>query len=281
MNNKYKLRNSPLEVKKMNRPILTMLAVAAVLLVNIQYADAEPLVLEGVYGNNEIFLSIDENDSNIIVLNTPDKDVFVFDSIVNYPSVGEFTMTNDMHNLKLEATPLMDESGYRIQVTINGETERFVGKILSDAEEQTVIENDCKFTANIDKSVRQMGEDIQVFGFVHPDCDTHDLWDSYKVRVKVVDMNGKLVQDDWIPEARLLVDESDRPSLYEFDAIIQEVGVRLQEDRNTGKNYHVYPNNYYVSIPQLNSIHFELGVVYQVQVSYGDMVVSHNFIIIE
>ena len=96
-------------------------------------------------------------------------------------------------------------------------------------------------------------------------------------------MNGKLIQDNWKPKGRLLIDEADRPSLYEFDANIQaeSKGVRLQEDRNTGKNYHVYPHNYYVSIPQLNSIHFEKGMVYQVQVSYGEMVVSHNFIIIE
>ena len=58
-------------------------------------------------------------------------------------------------------------------------------------------EQPCKFTAHIDKTIRKFTDRIQVFGFVHPNCTTHDVWDSYKVNIKVVDMKGNVVDDNW------------------------------------------------------------------------------------
>lgn len=142
-------------------------------------------------------------------------------------------------------------------------------------------EQPCKFTAYIDKSFRKFTERIQVFGFVHPNCSTHDVWNSYKVHIKVVDMEGNVVQDNWKSKARDNIDKNERPSLYEFDAVIQETGVRLAQDENTARHYKVYPNQYYTSIPQLNSVHFEKMVVYAVEVSYGSKTVTKNFVIIE
>jgi len=144
-----------------------------------------------------------------------------------------------------------------------------------------IEEQPCVFTSYIDRSVRTFTERIQVWGYVHPNCDSYELWDSYKVHIKVVNMEGEVVEDDWIPKARDSVDEEDRPTLYEFDAIIQEVGLRLAKDSMNETNHKVYPNMYYVEIPQLNSIHFELMRVYAVEASYGNMTVSHNFVIIE
>lgn len=142
-------------------------------------------------------------------------------------------------------------------------------------------EQPCKFTAHIDKTIRKFTERIQVFGFVHPNCETQNLWESYRVNVKIVDMDGNVIEDNWLSKARLKVEKEQRPSLYEFDAIIQETGVRLQQDENTGRHYKVYPYQYYTSVPQLNSVHFDAMVVYSVQVTYGNMTVSNNFLILE
>ena len=144
-----------------------------------------------------------------------------------------------------------------------------------------IEEQPCEFTSYIDRSVRTFTEKIQVWGYVHPNCDTPELWNSYKVNIKVVTADGEVVKDDWIPKARASVEEEDRPSLYEFDAIIQEVGLRLAKDSMTGKNHKVYPGMYYVEIPQLNSVHFDLMRVYYVETSYGNMTVSHDFIIVQ
>jgi len=152
--------------------------------------------------------------------------------------------------------------------------------------EQEVIpieEQPCKFTSYIDRTVRQYSERVQIFGFVHPNCETHDLWNEYKVNVKIVNaVTGELVEDGWKPEACLNVDEKQKPRLYEWNTIIQEVGVRLADDKQNGKNHKIFPNHYYTELPmQLNKVHFEPFVVYSVVATYGDMTVSNNFIIVE
>jgi len=156
-----------------------------------------------------------------------------------------------------------------------------IGVYASHEQVETPIaeeEEPCKFTANIDKTPRRFTERIQVFGFVHPNCETYELYDSYKVHVKVVDMEGNLVKDDWKPQARQA--EKVNPSLYEFDAIIQEVGIRLAWDSMNKMNHTVYPGMFYTTIPQLNSVHFNEYEVYAVEVSYGDMTISNAFIIV-
>ena len=157
-----------------------------------------------------------------------------------------------------------------------------IGIYASHVQVETPIteeEEQCKFTANIDRTVRTFTERIQVFGFVHPNCETYELYDSYKVHVKVVDMEGNLVKDYWKPQARQ--PEKVNPLLYEFDALIQGVGTRLAWDSMNEKNHVINPGMFYTTIPQLNSVHFNAYELYTVEVSYGDMKISNNFIIID
>ena len=159
-----------------------------------------------------------------------------------------------------------------------------VPSAVSAYQEQVPLEEQpCKFTSHIDRTIRQYGERVQIFGYVHPNCETHDLWNEYKVDVRIVNtVTGELVQDEWKPKARLNVDEQQKPHLYEWSAIIQEVGVRLADDKQNGINHKVWPNHYYTETSlQLNSVHFEPFVVYSVEVTYGEMTVSNNFIIVE
>ena len=93
-------------------------------------------------------------------------------------------------------------------------------------------------------------------------------------------IDGVTVVDEWIPKGRASVEEQYRPSLYEQNAIIQEVGVRLVEDKQNDKNHKIQPNWYYTSMPPLNTIHFESMVPYQVYATYGNMTVITGFIIL-
>lgn len=152
-----------------------------------------------------------------------------------------------------------------------------------EEKEVPLEEQPCKFTSYIDRTIRQYNERVQIFGFVHPNCETHDLWNEYKVDVKIVNtVTGELVQDEWKPEARLHIADEKKPHLYEWNTIIQEVGVRLADDKQNGINHKVWPNHYYTELPlQLNSVHFESYVVYSAVVTYGNLTVSNNFIIVE
>jgi len=152
------------------------------------------------------------------------------------------------------------------------------------AEEQVPLEEQpCIFTSYIDRTIRQYGERVQIFGFVHPNCETHYLWDEYKVNVKIVNtVTGKLVQDEWKSKARLHIEDNEKPHLYKWSTIIQEVGVRLASDKQNDINHKIFPNHYYTELPiQLTSVHFEPFVVYSVIVTYGKLTVSNNFLIVE
>lgn len=144
-----------------------------------------------------------------------------------------------------------------------------------------IEEQPCEFKSYIDRTVRTFTERIQIWGYVHPNCETYEQWESYQVHIKIVNMNGDVVEDDWIPKSRNNTDKDKRPKLYEFNANIQEVGVRLAKDSMNDVDHHIYPGMYYVESPLLNSVHFESYQVYAVEASYGNMTVSHNFVIIE
>ena len=117
---------------------------------------------------------------------------------------------------------------------------------------------------------------------MHPNCVTYDLWNEYKVDVKIVNAaTGELVKDEWKSKPHVNVDEDQKPHLYKWDTIIQEVGIRSAGDKQNGVTHKIFPNHYYTELPiQLNKIHFEPYVVYNVEVTYGKMTVSNNFIII-
>ena len=150
-------------------------------------------------------------------------------------------------------------------------------------EEPIPIEDQpCVFTAEIDRNIRQWSERIQVFGYVHPNCETYELKDSTHVKIQIVDDKGNLVEDYWIPKAHERVRDEDKPKLYEVSAIIQTNGVRLQEDSMSNRNHKIFPGMYYVLMPSLNEVHFEPYTWYNVTATYGNMTISNNsFIIVD
>jgi len=137
--------------------------------------------------------------------------------------------------------------------------------------------DECRFYTYIEKSIRQWSERPQIFGFVSDECrEFATSYDSHKVHVKVIDQSGNLVADNWIPKARAQ-DPDVKPQLYEFDGMIQEIGVRL--DNQYGEDFKVYPNWYNVYIPLLNTIDFRSYEAYTVQVTYGNMTNEVLFLI--
>ncbi|MCZ6583061.1 MAG: hypothetical protein O6761_07830 [Thaumarchaeota archaeon] len=129
---------------------------------------------------------------------------------------------------------------------------------------------ECEFTAYIEKSWVFFTERPWVTGFVS-DCDSNEYHEKDRVFVRVLDINGDLVEDNWLPKNP--TNKVEIVSQYVFTEHVYRAG-SFTGNANVEKVevVHIKPNQYFFYMPQINSVDFEHRGVYQIELTYGDHV---------
>lgn len=129
---------------------------------------------------------------------------------------------------------------------------------------------ECQFTANIEKSWVFFSERPWVTGWI-TDCDSNIYWEKDRVFVRILDINGDLVEDTWKPNNP--TNKVEIVSWYAFTEHVYRVG-SFTGNANVEKVelVHIKPNQYFFYIPQINSIDFEHRGIYQIELTYGEHV---------
>jgi len=136
--------------------------------------------------------------------------------------------------------------------------------------QETQEENDCIFTSYLEKSWVFFQERPWVTGSVI-NCDDgiqYHLKDT--VYVRILDINGDLVDDNWIPKARHNVAEDGKPQKYVFnDSVYRGGGIGGNADVSQVEVIHIRENQYFFYMPQIHSIDFEHRGIYQIELTYN------------
>jgi len=128
----------------------------------------------------------------------------------------------------------------------------------------------CIFTAYIEKSWISFPDDPWVSGFVY-NCDSNEYHEKDRVFVRVLDINGDLVEDNWLPKNPTNKDEI--VSQYVFTEHVYRKGSFTgNANVESVEVIHIKPNQYFFYMPQINSVDFEHRGIYQIELTYGDHV---------
>lgn len=129
---------------------------------------------------------------------------------------------------------------------------------------------ECVFTADIEKSWVFFTERPWVTGWI-TDCDSNKYWEKDRVFVRILDINGALVEDTWKPSDP--TNKVEIVSQYIFTEHVYRAG-SFTGNANVEKVevVHIEPNQYFFYMPQINSIDFEHRGVYQIELTYGEHV---------
>lgn len=132
------------------------------------------------------------------------------------------------------------------------------------------IKQNCIFTANIEKTWITFGEKPKVWGTVY-DCDSNEIHEKNRVFVKILDINGDVVQDSWQSDKKTA--KTSKPSLYEFNQdVYRERGFRGNANVQGVEVIHIQPNEYFFYMPQINSLDFDHRGIYAIELTYGNYV---------
>ena len=134
----------------MAKRVIAIIAFVAVFFISVQYAEAEVIVIEGMNNYNGIFISLEEN-SNLIMLDTNDKNTTAFDSIINTYHDGGFSMKNAEEHVAVWLHPIND-TDYRVVVLTSDGVYRMIASIISD--------DDVQATTQSSELVSSIGADI-------------------------------------------------------------------------------------------------------------------------
>lgn len=130
---------------------------------------------------------------------------------------------------------------------------------------------ECVFTSHLEKSFIYFQERPWVLGYVS-NCD--DGIENHKkdfVYMRILDVNGDLLDDKWIPEARHTVKGDQPPQKYVFnDSVYRGGGLGGNADVSGKDVVHISPDHYFFYMPQIHSIDFEHMGVYQLELTYGN-----------
>lgn len=132
------------------------------------------------------------------------------------------------------------------------------------AEEQ---QDECIFTSYLEKSWIQFQERPWVTGSVI-NCD--EGIENHKrdsVYIRILDINGDVVDDGWKPEAR--ANPVETPNKYIFNDQVYRGGSQGNADVTNEKVIYIRDNQYFLYLPQIHSIDFEHRGVYQIELTYG------------
>lgn len=146
-----------------------------------------------------------------------------------------------------------------------------IPSIVYASYDNPIDEQSCLFTAYIEKSWIFFQDHPWVTGSVI-NCDGGI--ENHKkdfVYVRILDINGDLVDDKWIPEARHNVAEDEMPQKYVFnDSVYRGGGLGGNADVSFDKVIHIRENQYFFYMPQIHSIDFEHRGIYQIELTYGN-----------
>lgn len=137
---------------------------------------------------------------------------------------------------------------------------------------------DCIFTAYIADSWSYVpfGDHVRVSGQVINCDDNIQYFEKNRIDIRILDVNGNVLEDNWQPAK--ITSNSQQAAKYEFtDDVYREKGFRGNFDNSQGDKIHIKPNQYSFYIPQINSLDFKHGGIYQVELTYGEHVRFVNF----
>lgn len=135
--------------------------------------------------------------------------------------------------------------------------------------EEEVIE-ECEFTADIEKSWVFFTERPWVTGYVY-NCDSNEYHEKDTVFVRILDINGDLVEDGWKPQKNT-GKQLPLVTKYVFNQDVYRGGFRGNANVEGIDVVHIRTNQYFFYMPQIHSIDFDHKGVYQIELTYGDHV---------
>lgn len=151
------------------------------------------------------------------------------------------------------------------------------------AEQQSSVytPNECIFTANIEKSWVFFTERPWVIGSV-VNCDDGILYHQVdSVYVRILDINGDVIDDHWKANHDTARTEFDKPTKYIFnDNVYRGGGIGMNADVSGLKTIHIKPNQYFFYMPQINSVDFDSMGVYTIELTYGNYIRTINFAVL-
>lgn len=127
----------------------------------------------------------------------------------------------------------------------------------------------CIFTAYIQKSWVKFQERPWVTGWVY-NCDDgieYQLKDT--VYVRVLDINGNIIEDDWKAGKNTARSEHSNPTKYIFNDQVYRGGAQGNADTTETETIHISKNQYFFYMPQIHSIDFEHRGIYQIELTYN------------
>jgi len=128
---------------------------------------------------------------------------------------------------------------------------------------------ECQFTANIEKSWVFFTERPWVTGWI-TDCDSDKYFEKDRVFVRILDINGDLVESEWFTKTTA---KSSTPEKYVFTEHVYREGSFTGNANVEGAEVvHITPNQYFFYMPQINSVDFDHRGVYQIELTYGEHV---------
>jgi len=136
--------------------------------------------------------------------------------------------------------------------------------------ESNLEEESCIFTAYIEKTWVMFQESPWVTGFVY-NCDSREYHEKDRVLVRILDINGDLVEDSW-QQKKTTAHKDTKPSLYTFTEHVYRKGSFTGNANVEKEVVHITPNQYFFYLPQINSLDFEHRAIHQIELTYGDHV---------
>ncbi len=210
---KYKLRNPPLEVKKLNKPILTMMALVAVLFINVQYADAEMLTLQGSSDEISMFFAV-EGDMNMLQVVLPTGDVVeVVDSKIKMYQSGSFSLKNLEAGIAMWAHAA-SEGNYKIVV------------LTSDGVYRLTTTTDVTEKVERAEPVSSVGADITRYDI--PTENPKDRVRDARIWVSFDEISHILINNEYVPNVKIVNQD--------FQKIASDVSIEITRDGESVKS---------------------------------------------
>lgn len=184
-------RVNSLEVKKLNKPILTMmtLAVGVVLFINVQHADAELLTIEGKYDNQSVSVTLDGDKNILEITHLNGNSTEIHDSALKMYKTGAFSLKNSVEGVALWAHPFMDNN-YRIILLVGNEVHRFVATT-----------NFAPDTVKITEPTSSIGVDITKYDI--PVENIKDRIRDARITVYFDPVSTILINDEYAPQVKI------------------------------------------------------------------------------
>ena len=154
--------------------------------------------------------------------------------------------------------------------------------IISVNESYGEIDNqECVFSADIEKSWIMFGERPWVTGFI-VNCDDgiqYHLKDT--VYVRILNINGDVIQDSWKPKKDTARTQHNNPSKYIFNDQVYRGGAQVNADVSKAETIHINKNQYFFYLPQIQELDFDHRGIYQIELTYNKQIKTIWFAVLD